>query len=61
LQGRDAEARVVLTGLITSTPQPTADAYFTVVRTFTVLGDAGAAREWAVKARQKFPRDARFR
>jgi arylsulfatase A-like enzyme/tetratricopeptide (TPR) repeat protein len=60
-QGRDAEARAVLDGLIASTPQPTADTYFAVVRAFSTLGDAAAARAWAAKAREKFPRDPRFR
>jgi hypothetical protein len=31
-----------------------------VVRGFTVLGDTAAAREWATKARDQFPRDPRF-
>ena len=60
-QSRDAEARTILAGVVTNLPQPTADAYHTVVHAFTVLGDAGAAREWAAKARQHFPRDPRFR
>ena len=60
-QGRDAEARSVLDGLIASTPQPTADTFFTVVRAFATLGDTTAARAWAAKAREKFPRDPRFR
>lgn len=60
-QSRDADTRAVLAGLVTNTPQPTADTYWTVVRTFTVLGDTDAAREWAAKARGRFPRDARFR
>jgi hypothetical protein len=38
-----------------------ADAYWTVVRTFTVLGDVQAAREFASRARQRFPADPRFR
>jgi arylsulfatase A-like enzyme/Tfp pilus assembly protein PilF len=60
-QGRDADARTVLEGLITRTPQPNAEVYWTVVRTFTVLGDAAAAREWSARAREEFPRDPRFR
>ena len=60
-EGRDAEARTALEGLIASTPQPTADTYFTVVRAFSKLGDAAAARAWSEKAREKFPRDPRFR
>jgi len=60
-QGRDAEARTVLAGVVTGLHQPNADAYWTVVHAFTVLGDAAAAREWAAKARGQFPRDPRFR
>ena len=60
-QSRDAEARTVLAGVVTALPQPTADAYATVVRTFTVLGDAAAAREWSARARGQFPGDPRFR
>jgi arylsulfatase A-like enzyme/tetratricopeptide (TPR) repeat protein len=60
-QGRDAEARTTLAGLVAAQPRPTAETYWTVVRAFSVLGDASAAREWASRARTKFPNDARFR
>jgi choline-sulfatase len=60
-QGRDADARRILAGIITAAERPDADAYWTVVHTFAVLGDASASREWKLKAREKFPRDARFR
>jgi arylsulfatase A-like enzyme/Tfp pilus assembly protein PilF len=60
-QGRDADARAVLGGLIAAQPEPTADAYWTVVHAFTLLGDTAAASEWKVKARARFPGDARFR
>jgi len=60
-QGRDAEARAALGGLVESDPMASADAYWTVVRTFTVLGDVQAAREFASRARQRFPADTRFR
>jgi arylsulfatase A-like enzyme/Tfp pilus assembly protein PilF len=60
-QGRDAEARATLAGLIAAQPQPGADAYYTVVHAFTILGDAPAAREWTAKARARFPNDPRFR
>jgi tetratricopeptide (TPR) repeat protein len=60
-QGRDEDARTVLAGVVTSLPRPTADAYWTVVRTFTILGDAPASRQWASKARAAFPDDRRFR
>jgi hypothetical protein len=59
-QGRDAEARQVLGGLIAAEPRPTADSYWAVVRTFMVLGDVEAAREWAARARTAFPGDRRF-
>ena len=60
-QGRDADARRILTGIVTATDRPDADAYWAVVRTFGVLGDAAAEREWKLKAREKFPRDPRFK
>ena len=60
-QGRDAEARAALSGLVAAQQRPTAETYWTVVRTFSVLGDAAAAREWSSRARSKFPGDARFR
>ena len=60
-QGRDAESRDVLTGLVTSAATPTPEAYWTVVRTFGILGDTEAARSWAAQARQRFPADPRFR
>lgn len=59
-QGRDAEARSALAGLIASDPSPGAEAYWTVVRTLSVLGDTEAAREWAARARSRFPSDPRF-
>jgi hypothetical protein len=52
---------VVLGGLVAAQRQANADAYWMVVHTFTVLGDAAAAREWAAKARAAFPSDPRFR
>jgi Tfp pilus assembly protein PilF len=60
-QGRDQEARQVLGGLIEAEPRPSADSYWTVVRTFLVLGDNQAAREWTMRARAAFPNDRRFR
>jgi Tfp pilus assembly protein PilF len=59
-QGRDGDARLVLGGLIAAEPRPTADSYWTVVRTFLVLGDVQASREWAARARSAFPADRRF-
>jgi arylsulfatase A-like enzyme/Tfp pilus assembly protein PilF len=60
-QGRDGAAREVVEGLVGSTPRPDPETYWTVVKTFSLLGDEAAAREWAARARSKFPRDARFR
>jgi arylsulfatase A-like enzyme/Tfp pilus assembly protein PilF len=60
-QGRDAEARTALGGLVAAQPKPNAETYWTVVHTFSVLGDEAAAREWASRARAQFPRDTRFR
>jgi arylsulfatase A-like enzyme/Tfp pilus assembly protein PilF len=60
-QGRDAEARRVLEGVVSAHPRPGPDEYRVVVRTARVLGDEGAARTWTVRARSRFPGDARFR
>jgi arylsulfatase A-like enzyme/Tfp pilus assembly protein PilF len=60
-QGRDNEARAALAGLVKAEKAPTAETYWTVVRTFSVLGDAEAARAWATQARARFPADPRFR
>ncbi len=60
-QKRDQEARAVLGGLVEGDPAPSAEAYWAVVRTFTVLGDADAARGFAAEARARFPSDLRFR
>jgi arylsulfatase A-like enzyme/Tfp pilus assembly protein PilF len=59
-QGRDKEARAALSGLVAADRSPTAETYWTVVRTFSVLGDAEAARMWAREARARFPADRRF-
>jgi len=60
-QGRDAEARAMVEGLVAASPRPDGETYSTVVRTFTLLGDEAAARAWTARARAKFPGDARFR
>jgi choline-sulfatase len=60
-QGRAGDARAVMADLVARTPEPTADTYWTVVHTLTVLDDAAGAREWAARGREKFPRDSRFR
>ena len=59
-QGRVAEARSVLEGVVTANPRAGADEYETVVRSFSVLGDAAAARAWAARAHARFPADRRF-
>ena len=60
-QGRDAEARRALEGLVTGNPRAGVEEYWTVVRTLGTLGDLPAAREWAGRARALFPSDPRFR
>jgi choline-sulfatase len=60
-QGRDAEAREVVAGVVRAHPRAGADEYWTVVRTLTTLGDLDAARDWATRARGQFPADPRFR
>jgi hypothetical protein len=60
-QGRDAEARAALEGLVSSTPRAGADAYWTVAKTLNDLGDTQAAREWTARGRSRFPQDPRFR
>lgn len=60
-QGRDREARKVLEDLVSGDPSATAEAYWAIVRTFTVLGDLEAAKEFAKRGRERFPADARFR
>ncbi len=59
-QGRDADARRVLEGVVTANPRAGADEYWTVVHAFTTLGDVTAARAWAGRARARFPGDRRF-
>jgi len=60
-QARDAEARAVLEGLVSSTPHAGPDVYWTVAKTLAELGDGPAAREWAARGRGRFPQDPRFR
>jgi choline-sulfatase len=60
-QGRDAESRNVLAGVVTANPQAKADEYFVVARTLAVLGDLPAAREWAARGHALYPADPRFR
>jgi choline-sulfatase len=59
-QGRDADARSVLEGVVTANPRAGADEYWTVVRALATLGDLTAARAWADRARALFPADRRF-
>jgi Tfp pilus assembly protein PilF len=60
-QGRDADARSVLEGLVTANPRAQADDYATVVRALSTLGDPQAARVWAARGHALFPGDQRFR
>jgi len=59
-QGRDADARGAMEGVVTAHPRAGADEYWTVVRALAALGDRAAAREWAGRARARFPGDRRF-
>ena len=60
-QGRDAEARAALGGLVAAHPRPGPEVYRKVVETFAALGDAEAARMWAARGREAFPGDGLFR
>jgi arylsulfatase A-like enzyme/tetratricopeptide (TPR) repeat protein len=60
-QGRDAEARRALDGVVLAHPRPGPEEHWIVMRTYRVLGDQDAARAWAARARSRFPADARFR
>jgi len=60
-QGRDAEARNVVTGIVTANPRAGADEYVVVARTLARLGDAEAARDWARRGRALHPADPRLR
>ena len=60
-QGRDAQARTVLEGVVTANPRAGAEEYWTVVRTFATLGDVSAARAWAGRGRALLSADPRLR
>lgn len=60
-QGRDAEARDVLAGIVTANLRAGADEYVVVARTLAGLGDIPAAREWAQRGRSLYPADPRLR
>lgn len=60
-QGRDAEVRSVLEGLVASESPRRPDSYAAAIRTLGVLGDAEGARAFTAQARQMFPSDRRFR
>lgn len=60
-QGRDAEARDALAGIVTANPHAGAGEYAVVAHTLAALGDAEAAREWASRGRALYPRDPRLR
>jgi tetratricopeptide (TPR) repeat protein len=57
-QGRDADARAVLFGLVDA--DPSADAYAVVLAALRELGDAAGARQWLGRARAAYPADPRF-
>jgi choline-sulfatase len=50
-EGRDAEAREAVAGIVTAHPRPGVEEYALVVRTLQAIGDDEAAREWARRAR----------
>ena len=56
-QGRDAEARATLEGLVAASPRADAETYSPVVHTFALLGDEGRARVHG-RARAEFGRRA---
>jgi tetratricopeptide (TPR) repeat protein len=60
-QGRDAESRTAITGVVTAHPRPGAAEYWTVLRTLRGLEDEAGALAWARDARRLFPADPRFR
>ena len=60
-QGRDAEARDVISGIVTANPRAGADEYAVVAHTLAGLGDIPAAREWAERGRSLYPADPRLR
>jgi tetratricopeptide (TPR) repeat protein len=60
-QGRDAEARDALAGIVTANPRAGADEYVVVARTLATIGDVEAARDWASRGRALYPNDPRLR
>jgi len=60
-QGRQRDARRVIAGLVDAVPRPDAETYWRVVRMLEAIEDRAGAREWARRAGQLFPGDARFR
>jgi tetratricopeptide (TPR) repeat protein len=60
-QGRDAEARDALAGIVTANPRAGAEEYVVVARTLATLGDVDAARDWARRGRALYPADPRLR
>ncbi len=60
-QGRDAEARDALAGIVTANPRAGADEYVVVARTLETLGDVDAARDWAGRGHALYPADPRLR
>ncbi|MFN8061624.1 MAG: sulfatase-like hydrolase/transferase [Vicinamibacterales bacterium] len=59
--GKADEARKTIEELVSSTPTPTPDTYWAVIRTLRVFGDERTAARWAATARGRFPQDPRFR
>jgi arylsulfatase A-like enzyme/Flp pilus assembly protein TadD len=60
-QGRDADARSAIGGLIEGNPMAGPDEFETVIRTLGGLGDSEGAASWIARARARYPKDPRFR
>jgi arylsulfatase A-like enzyme/Tfp pilus assembly protein PilF len=60
-QGRDAEARAAIDGLLTGRHQTGPEDFEVVIKTLSGLGDHEAANLWRSRARARFPRDPRFK
>jgi hypothetical protein len=60
-QGRDAEARAVIGGLVEGQARAGAEDFDVVVKTLDGLGDNEGASAWRARARARYPKDSRFR
>jgi tetratricopeptide (TPR) repeat protein len=60
-QGRDADARAAIGGLVNGNASANADDFDTVLRTLLGLGDTAGAAPFKARARARYPNDPRFR